>query len=107
MVIVRFTVGGSVDIDDKDLAVRDNPARKRYEVAYGGQTAELVYRIDDGRIVLIHTGVPAALEGHGIAGRLAKFALDDARTRGLRVAPQCPYVRAYLAKHPEYGDLVA
>ncbi|MBI2764408.1 MAG: N-acetyltransferase [Chloroflexi bacterium] len=94
-------------MDDKDLVVRDNPARERYEVSYGGQTAELAYRVDGGRIVLIHTGVPAALEGHGIAGRLAKFALDDARARGLRVVPQCPYVRAYLEKHPEYADLVA
>ena len=54
-----------------------------------------------------HTVVPLALEGHGIAGRLARAALDYARDRGLSVVPLCPYVADYIGKHPEYEDLVA
>jgi uncharacterized protein len=33
-------------------------------------------------------------------------ALDDMRARGLKVAPVCPFVAAYIRRHPEYADLV-
>jgi predicted GNAT family acetyltransferase len=89
-----------------DVRISDNPARSRYEAHSGGLMAELTYLKRRGEIVLLHTGVPAALEGHGIAGRLAQFALEDARAKGLRVVARCPFVLSYLAKHPEYADLV-
>lgn len=58
-------------------------------------------------MVYVHTGVPPELEGRGIAGQLAKFALDDARARGLRVVARCPYVAAYIERNPEYAELLA
>lgn len=72
----------------------------------GGQVAVLEYARGADRITLIHTGVPEALEGHGIAGRLAKTALDEARVQGLAVIPRCRYVAAYIRRHPEYAELV-
>jgi len=69
--------------------------------------ARLEYHLRGPTIVYTHTIVPLVLEGHGIAGKLAKEALDYARDRELSVVPLCPYVADYVGKHPEYGDLVA
>ena len=89
-----------------DLVVRNNVAEDRYEIAVADQLAILNYRLAGDRITLIHTGVPETLEGRGIAGKLAQFALDDARARGLSVIPRCPYVVRYLQRHSEYADVV-
>jgi predicted GNAT family acetyltransferase len=95
-----------MDIDTAELRVDEEPERSRYVVHYEGQEAELTYRRRPGVITLLHTGVPRELEGHGIAGRLARYALDQARVHGLAVIPSCPYVRAYIERHPEYESLV-
>ncbi len=92
--------------DSDRTEVWDNTAESRYEVAIGGQLALLEYAREGDHITLIHTSVPEALAGHGIAGELAKAALDDARAQGLAVIPRCPYVAAYIRRHPEYADLV-
>jgi hypothetical protein len=55
---------------------------------------------------LVHTEVPAELEGHGIGGRLAKAGLEFARQENLKVVPSCPFVAAYIRRHPEYLELV-
>ena len=57
-------------------------------------------------ISLIHTEVDPAFEGRGLAGRLARYSLDDARKRQLAVLPFCPYVQSWIKRHPEYADLV-
>jgi predicted GNAT family acetyltransferase len=89
------------------VEVRDVPERHRFEVAENGQPAGfLTYRISDGEITFVHTEVDPAFEGKGLAGQLVKAALDDVRGRGLRVIPECPYVRRYIDRHPEYADLV-
>jgi len=79
----------------------DNPASGRFEVTRDGHTAELTYKVDDGRIVLIHTGVPKELEGHGLGAELVKAAVARAVREGLTIVPLCPYARAYFRKHPE------
>lgn len=93
--------------DNPDAPVRDNPAQRRYEMAIGDQIGLIAYRLAGDTIDLTHTEVPEELAGHGIAARLARFALDDAAARGLRVIPSCPYVAAYIRRHPEYQRLVA
>lgn len=57
-------------------------------------------------ITLTHTEVPVALWGQGIGSRLVRGALQAARAQGLRVVPKCPFVSAFIAKHPEFGDLL-
>lgn len=89
------------------LSVRDNEAEHRYEVRAEGQVAILTYERDDNRITLLHTEVPPALEGRGIAGMLARTALEAARAGGLEVVPRCSYVAAYIRRHPEYMPLVS
>jgi uncharacterized protein len=90
------------------MVVQDNPAHGRYEALVDGQVAGLLfYRAREGELVLVHTEVADEFEGQGIGGRLVAGALDDIRARGLRIVPICPFVKAYLQRHPEYTDLVA
>jgi predicted GNAT family acetyltransferase len=89
------------------VVVRDAPERSRYEAELGGDLAGTVdYRLKRNRIVLDHTTVEPAFEGRGVGSRLARAVLDDARDRGLLVAPRCPFMAAWMRAHPEYLDLV-
>jgi predicted GNAT family acetyltransferase len=89
------------------LVVTDAPERMRYEADLDGALAGILeYKVKQDRIALIHTEVPPQFEGHGVAAAITKFALDDARKRGLRVLALCPYVRRYLETHPEDLDIV-
>ena len=87
--------------------VRDNEAAHRYELLVDEElVGELIYRARDGVITLIHTEVAPQYEGHGLGDQLVAYALDDIRARGLEIVPVCPFVGAYLRRHPEYEVLV-
>jgi predicted GNAT family acetyltransferase len=90
----------------EDVTVADNEEASRYEAHLGDQVAFITYQRREYSITFIHTEVPKALEGHGIAGKMARFALDDARAGGLAVIPRCPFVADYIRRHPEYLNLV-
>ena len=95
---------------DDTIAVRDNRELHRYEVTVDGALAGIVtYRLNEpeAAITLVHTEVDRAFRGRGLADRLARHALDDARARGLQVRPDCPFVARFIRAHPEYQDLVA
>jgi len=90
-----------------DYAIRDNPAELRYEILAGDDLLGLIrYVREQDTVVLVHTEVEPRAEGQGVGSRLVAGALSDIRARGLKLVPQCPFVRAYLARHPEYDDLV-
>ena len=89
-----------------DLEIRDNTAQHCYEGRLDGHLAVVTYRREEGRITFVHTVVSPALEGHGVAGKLVRAALDDARQQGLAVIPLCPYVVTFIKRHPDYTDLV-
>jgi uncharacterized protein len=79
--------------------VTDNQAASRFELRDGGHLAELVYRRNGKRLVLIHTETPPELAGHGIGGRLVTAALDRASREGLTIVPLCPFARGWLERH--------
>jgi uncharacterized protein len=84
------------------------PEASRYELRDGERMiGELAYRRRNGRMALIHTEVDEALERRGLGSRLVAAALDDSRREGLEVVPLCPFVEAFIERHPEYQDLVA
>ena len=87
-------------------AVSNNPAHHRYELAVDGHIAATYYQIADGVITFVHTEVPPELGGKGIGSILIKGALDQVRAAGLKVIAQCPFVKAYIDKHPDYADLL-
>ena len=90
------------------LTVVDEPAASRYEARTpDGRVAGLAaYQPAGPLVVLTHTEVDPAFEGRGVGSALVRGALDDLRERGVQVLPLCPFVRAFLGRHPEYGDLV-
>jgi len=89
-----------------DAVVTDNQAESRLEIHADGLVAELIYRLRAARFVIIHTGVPEALSGHGLGGQLVQAALAKAARDGLTVVPLCPYARGWLERHPEQAAKV-
>src|SRR5664279_4138869 len=86
--------------------VRDNTERHRFELDADGHVAFSNYRREGGTLTVLHTEVPAALGGKGIGSALARGLLDIARAEKLKVVPLCPFVAGYIAKHPEYANLL-
>jgi predicted GNAT family acetyltransferase len=89
------------------MQVQDNPAASRFELEADGHTAIAVYKLDGDVITFVHTEVPEALGGRGIGSQLAKGALENVKARGLRVVAQCPFIKGYIGKHPEYAELLS
>lgn len=89
------------------VTVSRNDASHRYEAHLDGRLAGyLDFRERDGEIVLIHTETLDEFQGRGVGSAVARFALDDVRSRGAKAVALCPFVRRWLTKHPEYKDLV-
>jgi len=89
-----------------DPDIRDDRTAHRYELTVDGQTAVVLYNEVSGGLLITETIVPVALEGQGIASRLARHVLADIRSRGLLILPTCPFFAGYLQKHPEHADIV-
>ena len=87
-------------------AVRDNAARHRFELDADGHVAFSEYKRDGNLLTVMHTEVPAALNGRGIGSAVVRGLLDIARAQKLKVKPLCPFVKSYIAKHPQYADLL-
>ena len=101
----------SVGDSNKEATLPDdvyqNTDDNRFELDVNGAVAAAYYEPAPGIITFTHTEVPAELNGRGIGSRLIKGALDAVRAQGLKVVATCPFVRAYIEKHPEYADLLA
>jgi hypothetical protein len=89
------------------FAVTHDPAASQFEIRTDSGTALLRYARRGANLDLLHTEVPDALEGHGYGAALAKAALDYAEAEEMKVIPSCPFVAAYLKRHPERAGLVA
>jgi len=87
-------------------AVHDNTKKLQFELEQDGSTAFISYSTSGGVVTLIHTEVPEALAGKGVGSKLVRGTLELLRARGARIVPQCPFVAAYLRRHPEFEDLV-
>lgn len=88
------------------VRVEDDPNESRYVARVGAEVAGFAaYRFRSGRMVFTHTEVEPEYEGRGVGSTLAHEALEDVRRRGLRIVALCPFISAYLRRHPEYADL--
>jgi predicted GNAT family acetyltransferase len=90
------------------FAVRDDPEGRRFELRDGDTVAGfLAYDRADEALVLVHTEIDHAYEGQGLGSTFVREVLEQLRARGERVVVLCPFVRAFLRRHPEYADVVA
>jgi predicted GNAT family acetyltransferase len=87
-------------------AVYQNTEQNRFELDLNGAVAAAYYDVSPGTITFTHTEVPAELNGRGIGSKLVRGALDVVRAQRLKVVAECPFVGGYIAKHPEYADLL-
>ena len=92
---------------DDTVAVVDAPDRLRFEISVDGELAGFAqYVRKGGRLVFVHTEIDPRFEGRGLGSKLAAGALDQARQAGEPIVPLCPFIASYIAKHPDYDDLV-
>jgi len=89
-----------------EVTVADNPERSRYEVKVDGVVAGFAaYVRHPDHLNFTHTEIGSEFGGQGLGGKLVAGALADVRASGGRIVATCPFVKSYLEKHPEYGDL--
>jgi hypothetical protein len=91
-----------------EIALSDNPSAHRFELRLAGDVAAVSeYNLLSHAILFTHTEVQPTHEGKGLGSKLAKFALDETRRRGMKAIPACPFIAEYIRRHHEYLDLVS
>jgi uncharacterized protein len=94
-------------MESTDPVLTDNEAESRFEIHVDGELAGFVRYERQGQLLdLMHTQVGERFQGAGLAGQLARYSLETARARGLRVLPTCPYIRKWMRQHPGHQDVV-
>ena len=88
------------------MDVVENPGQNRFELTLDGGTALVAYRRDGQRLVLVHTEVPSQFAGQGIGSKLAKGVFELLRASGRKAVVRCEFLKGWVAKHPEYDDVV-
>lgn len=88
------------------IAVKDNPAKSRYELDVDGRTVFANYRRDGSTLYIPYVEAPPSLRGTGAAGRLLEGVMETARAEGLKVVPICSYASLWMRRHKEYHDLL-
>jgi predicted GNAT family acetyltransferase len=84
----------------------DNKADHRFELVVEGHLAAAYYKLAGNVVTFEHTEVPPELGGKGVGSKLVQGALDQIRSEGMNVIAECPFVKAWIGKHPEYKDLL-
>ena len=94
-----------MEINLEKLEVIHNPSNNRFETWIDNHLSKLDYILDEDTIVMTHVGVFPEHRGQGVAGKLVEIALKYAEEKSLRVIPMCPYVAAFIRRHPQYIDI--
>lgn len=92
-------------MSEQHYEVIHNPDKKRFEIHLDGELAMVEYLLNKTNIIFTHTEVPVAYEGQGIGKILAEYVLNYAKEQGYKVQPLCPFIKAYVQRHPEYQDI--
>lgn len=93
--------------DNLTIEREEAPNRGRYFITLDGDEAEMTYSRREGNAIVIdHTYVPEALRGRSIGESLVRRAVMDAREEGRSIVPLCPFVKAKMARHTEWQDVL-
>jgi predicted GNAT family acetyltransferase len=88
------------------VTVQHDAAAHCYAAVVDGHRSVCDYEIADGKMVFTHTFVPPELRGRGIAEKLVRTALTEARQAGRKVVPACSYVAVFIQRNQEFADLL-
>lgn len=88
------------------MDVVENPSQNRFELSLDSGIALVAYRRDGERLVLVHTEVPEQFAGQGVGSKLAKGVFELLRASGRKAVVRCEFLQGWIAKHPEYNDVV-
>ena len=103
----RRVTGAAAAEDRDEIGVIENRHLNRFELKLADDAiAAAYYRLDGNRLVLIHTEVPSAYGGQGVATRLATEVFEQIRASGRKAVLRCPFMVHFYSKHPEYSDIV-
>lgn len=91
----------------QSLPVGHDRRSRRFTITVDGVQAHLEYVLGETTMTIVHTIVPPAIGGRGIAGALVGAAVEFARDNGWKVVPACSYAHAWMQRHPQYADLLA
>ena len=94
-----------MSIDQSQIEVKHNTEQHRFEVVIDGKEAFTLYMLGEKLMTFVHTEVPEEFEGQGIGGKIAHTALEYAKEHGYRVQAICPFISAYIKRHPEYQPI--
>ncbi|PVA10851.1 N-acetyltransferase [Pelagivirga sediminicola] len=90
-----------------EITLEESDTKGRYSAVVDGHEAEMTYsRAGANTIIIDHTGVPDALRGRGVGQALVQRGVEDARAKGLKIVPLCPFAKAQIARHPEWQDVL-
>ncbi|PQJ14365.1 GNAT family N-acetyltransferase [Aureicoccus marinus] len=89
------------------FTVTNNAENKRYQAEVEGHLVKIDYLVTKNKIYLTHTEVPQVLEGRGIGKTLVEAALNDIEAQEKQLVPLCPFVAAYLKRHPDWARILA
>ena len=86
---------------------RHNEALGEFEIWVDGQKAGYIdYKLTGDVVTFEHTIIGPDFGGRGLGGRLVRYAVEASQALGWGIVPHCPFARAWLAKHPQYDELV-
>ncbi|HEY9038989.1 MAG TPA: GNAT family N-acetyltransferase [Roseovarius sp.] len=93
--------------DEIEITLEETDSKGRYSTRVDGHEAEMTYsRAGAATIIIDHTDVPDALRGRGVGVALVRRGVEDARAKGLKIIPLCPFAKAQIARHPEWQDVL-
>ena len=90
----------------ENIALHDNKADNRFEMKFENTLSLVEYEIDGDIISLLHTEVDPALEGRGAGTAIVEKVLEEIKKRGMQLIPLCPFVVAYIKRHPEWEEII-
>ncbi|MXV37105.1 N-acetyltransferase [Flavobacteriaceae bacterium Ap0902] len=90
----------------ENIPLNINETNKRFELEYNGHLAFINYGEFGKSIALVHTEAEPELKGTGAASALVEKTLTHLKEEGKEILPYCPYVFAYIKRHPEWKEIV-
>lgn len=91
----------------ESLQLVKNDEKQRFELENNGYIAFIDFEEKEHFIALVHTEAPEELQGTGTAAALVEKTLQYIEKSGKKVMPFCPFVLAFIKKHPEWKPLVS